>query len=397
MTTSLSQFDGPRLMRAQELIASDELAHICFGGTELVDKEEAPASYIPPRRGGIYILADQGRLVSRIGVTHFHLQMYAATIQVASIGGVCTHPDYRGQGLASHLLDYCTQKLAQEGARLMLISGTRGLYTRLGNVPHGLYHCFSIKPGEFTGQRPSPAGLALRRLTGDDALTVSRLYQAEPVHFIRKISDFSETLQDPSRNTFAHADPWLVERSGHALAYLFLGTPWGQALEVPNRHVSEYAGSRLALVDALQALLAAGNLQEIYWPVAWQDVELVQMFQDCGLTGRLSSLDGQTLRIVNFPGLMKDLRPILQARLGKALLRGLRFMQSGPLLGGSGSDRYAIVRGGERLDLDGAAMTRLVMGDAGSQAQPIRLSGALAEIIPAIFPLPSFLFGLNYR
>jgi hypothetical protein len=46
--------------------------------------------------------------------------------------------------------------------------------------------------------------------------------------------------------------------------------------------------------------------------------------------------------------------------------------------------------------LDGAAMTRLVMGNTEGEKAPIQLSGALGEVIPALFPLPSFLPGINY-
>jgi hypothetical protein len=94
---------------------------------------------------------------------------------------------------------------------------------------------------------------------------------------------------------------------------------------------------------------------------------------------------------------MKDLHPILQARLDAKLLRGLLFEQSGPLLGGTGGDRYAIVRGRERMELDGAAMTYLVLGNADSRSERILAHGALEEVISTLFPLPSFLPGLNYH
>ena len=398
MTTSFSQFDGPRLLRREELNASNELLRICFEGPEVISKkEEVVASYIPPKRGGRYVLADQGKLVSQIEIFHDQIMLYDGTIQVASIAGVCTHPDYQNKGLASHLLDHCTGKLVQEGARLMLISGAHGIYTRLGNVPHGRYSYFSIKPGQSSSWRPTPTDLVLRRLTGADTLPVSRLYQAESVHFIRQNSDFSAALHHPLENTYVYADQWIVERSGQAVAYLFLGSPREFELGAGIRRVGEYAGSRLAMVDALEALLATSNLQELSWSVAWQDLELIQLLQDCGYCGSVGPLYGHTLRIVNFPGFMNDLRPILLARVGAKLLRGLRFEQSGPLLGGTGTDQYTIMRGSDRLELDGAAMTRLMMGNTESETEPIRLPGALEEVIPALFPLPSFLPGLNYR
>jgi hypothetical protein len=256
---------------------------------------------------------------------------------------------------------------------------------------------FSIKSAQSSSWRPTPADLVLRRMTSADILQVSRLYAAEPVHYVREKSDFAGVVLAPVGNSYIDADQWLVERSGQAVAYLFLGSPYGSELGAGVRYVSEYAGSRLALVDALKVLLATTNLQELSWPVAWQDLELIQLLEACGYSGSAAPLYGHTLRIVNFAGFMDDLRPILQARLGEELLNGLYFEQSGPLLGGTGSDRYAIIRGSDRLELDGAAMTSLVMGNAGSETEPLRLPGALEEIIPALFPLPSFLPGLNYR
>ena len=106
---------------------------------------------------------------------------------------------------------------------------------------------------------------------------------------------------------------------------------------------------------------------------------------------------------------MAGLRPYLRASLPPALLRGLRFEQSGPLLAGDGEGTCCIssgrpqprpgrYRGRDCLELSTAAMTNLVMGDPEhSLGEGPALTGALAEIIPALFPLPSFLPGLDYH
>lgn len=395
-----TQFEGPRLIRREEFIDSIRLSRICFGGAEIIDnEEEILASYVPPRRGGWYVLVHQGKPVSQIAIFHDQLKMYDGTIQVGSIGGVCTHPDYRKQGLATRLMEHCTEQLVKEGAQLMLISGDEGVYMRLGNVFQGKFMYFSIRPEQNIQSLSTPTDLLLRRATAADALVCSQLYQAEPVHFVRQISDFAGAVRDPNGNKYIHADPWIIERSGQAVAYLFLGIPW-HLQDKPDlgiRHVGEYAGSRSALVHAIPVLMTTSNLQDLIWPVAWQDVELIQLLQTSGYQGNMTNLEGHTLRITNFPDFMKDVRPILRARLDAKLLRGLRFEQYGPLLGGIGDDRYTITRGSDRLELDGAAMTRLIMGNADSQAKSVHAPGALAEVISAIFPLPSFLPGLNYH
>lgn len=399
MTTLFAQLDGPRLLRQDELIASERLSRICFGGPEIDNEAEILTNYVPPKRGGTYILAHQGKPVSQIGIFHDRIKMYDGDIRAGSIGGVCTHPDYQGKQLASHLLEYCTQQLVDEGATLMLISGAHGIYTRLGNVPHGRYISFSIKPGQRGQWQSTPTGLVVRKATPADASTCSKLYQAEAVHFIRHNSDFSVVLHDPLRNPYIHAEQWIIELSGQAVAYMFLGIPWGLSggLGAGIRHVGEYAGGRLALRDALKVIMTTHNLKEFSWQVPWQDVDLIQLLQESGFEGTATPLYGHTLRIINFPKFMADMRPILLARLDANSLRSLRFRQSGPLLGGLGADWYTITRGSDRLELDGAAMTHLIMGRTDIETESMKLPGALAEIIPALFPLPSFLPGLNYR
>ncbi len=226
MNISCTQFEGPRLMRREEVVASERLSRICFGGPEIDNEEEILATYVPPRRGGFYVLAHQGELVSQIGIFHDQLRMYDGTIQVGSIGGVCTHPDYRKQGLASRLMERCTEQLVNEGAQLMLISGDAGVYMRLGNVFHGKFIYFSIKPDQVRQGNSLPNNILVRRATPADALLCGKLYQAEPVHFVRQNSDFTRALQNPMSHQYIHADQWIIEREGQAVAYLFLGIPW---------------------------------------------------------------------------------------------------------------------------------------------------------------------------
>lgn len=392
-----AQFDEPRLVQREEWIASYHLSRLCFGFPQTVSDERILASYVRPRRGGTYAFIHEGKPVSQISIFHDPIKIYDGRIRAGSIGGVCTHPDHRRQGLAGRLLEHCTQRLVKEGARLMLISGDKGIYTRAGNVPQGKYIYFTIKAGQSHPWRPRPADLLLRRATGADALFCSQLYQAEPVHFVRQTADFLAALQDPMKNTFVHADQWIVERAGQAVTYIFLGFDWGEKPDTGIRHVGEYAGSRVALADAIPVLMTRDNLKELTWPVPWQDVELIQLLQDIGHRGSPGPFDGHTLRIIDFPGFMADLRPVLRARLDAKILRGLRFEQQGPLLGGTGADRYIITRGSDRLELDGAAMTHLVMGNAEAWAEPVHAPGILAEVISALFPLPSFLPGLNYH
>ena len=394
MDKSLEEFNGPRLVQREETIDSVKLFNLCFEVPGTVDEEKILRSYKPPRRGGTYAIFHKGKPVSQIGIFHDRLKMLDGTIQAGSIGGVCTHPDFRNQGLASRLLEHCAQQLKKEGATLMLISGDRGVYTRAGNVPHGKFVYFPCIPVK---ESPASGNITVRKATLEDTLLCTHLYQAEPVHFVRRKSDFAAALENPMDGTYLYANPWIVERAGRAVAYLFLGIPYGQSESLGIRHVSEYAGSRAALAEAIKLIVKQDRLQKVHWSVAWQDLELIQLLKDHGYESTVVPLYGQTLRILDFPRFMKGLRPTMETRLDARLLRDLRFEQSGALLGGQGGDRYAIVRGRERLELDGAAMTCLVLGNSNSGAGTVHATGALEEVISTLFPLPSFLPGLNYH
>jgi GNAT superfamily N-acetyltransferase len=400
--TNTPEFDGPRPVLPAELHDSHRLFQVCFNGLD-------PAEYLaeleqpegdPPRpmkHGELYGTASGGRLVSQIALFPEQVRVYDGLLRLGSIGGVCTHPHFRGYGVASRLLDLCTARLEALGARLLFISGGRGLYLRAGAVPVGRYARFNLKPGQLNLPPRTDAAhpLTLRDANAGDAPLCSRLYAAEPVHLVRKVSLFEERFGHG--NGYIYKEKWLAEVEGQPRAYLLLGEPWehmGQT-ETRIRYLSEYAGSRATLAAAVGELLEQPGMTELTLYLPWQEVDFIQRLVDLGATPEWEPLDGHTMRIINFPGLQQDLRPYIQSRLATKLQIGLRFEQSGPLLGTDGGDRLSISRGSDRLELNGAEMTRLVMGAPGYT--PPDALGALSEIITALFPLPSILPGLNYH
>lgn len=394
--TTTPHFDGPRLLKPEEIHASERLSQICFSDNPPAEPVPEPAevtSQPQPSNEETYVITADGIPVSQISIFYTPLRIYDSVVTIGSIGGVCTHPDFRKYGLASRLLEYCTQRLVEGGARLMLISGWRGLYRRAGNVLVGKYASFMLKPGQLTAPATT---IHMRVAQPADAATASRLYQAEPVHFLRPLERFSEEFQ-PHELTY-QSEQWMIEMDGQDAAYLALITPWDFVGKTTPRvrYLSEYAGSRAALAAAI--VQAAEQFDELEIPVAWQDLDLILHLRQCGGIPQWSSLLEHTIRVINFPGLMQDLEAYIQARLEPTLREGLVFEQSGPLLGSSGGDRYVICRGADHLELDGAAMTRLVMGDAdGNNDLTAFAPGVLPEIISALFPLPSFYAGFDYH
>ncbi|MCX7683254.1 MAG: GNAT family N-acetyltransferase [Anaerolineae bacterium] len=384
----MEHWEGPRLVKREELLAAHRLAALCFPEDLLeAPEEELLAAYKPPRKGGLYVICHNGSPVSELGVYHSRLSLYGSYIRIASIGGVCTHPDYRGQGLATRLLEHAIRALTEEGAHLLLISGIRDLYERAGCVTAGVFEYFTLKPDQLPAQEER---FTVRPATPDDAPLCARLYHQEAVHFERPVEDFVHHFRRAEE--YLRAEDWIIETNGRPQAYLFTGLPW-EALFLQDhtvREVREYAGSRLALVAGLGILISRLGLRELRFLVPWQEVDLIQMLRGYGVASAAIPLLEHTMRVVNLPGLMTGLNAYIAARLTEKLRRGLRFEQNG--------ERYVLVRGRERLALDGKAMTRLIMGVPPEMATGVDTGqGTLAEIVAALFPLPSFLPGLNYR
>jgi GNAT superfamily N-acetyltransferase len=399
-------FEGPRPIRLKERRSGQELFRVCFGGG---DPETAPDAEVSEELTGdsswmVMLPSDgpfQGKVVSQIRIYYSQVLLGCSPVRVASIGGVSTHPDFRGKGLAGCILQTCVQELTAKGAHLMLISGERGLYTRTGNVQAMRFNTFKLQAGQVKKPQWMPA-VTVRQFAKRDVPILAKLHQAEAVRFRRQMQDFDDD--------FAPGDSWVVELDQVPLAY-FLRMPWYS--EPGKLEVVEYAGSRLALGAGLCHMLTGINdpahavdFQELTIAVPWQDADLMQILDWIGGQSAPEPLSNHTMRLVNFPALRNVLGAYIAARLPRCLRRGLRFEQFGALLvdpadGEAGDGRCAVVWHHHRLELSTAQMTRLVFGacdmpgegDRGDLAPP----GPLGEIIDLLFPLPSFQPGLNLR
>lgn len=386
-----SDWDGPRSIRREELESAARLDALCFpAAVNQVGLEVLIASYVSERLDRIQVITHRGVPVCKMNLYRNRVNLYGSLLRIDNIGSVCTHPDYRGQGLATRLLAHCIRLLTASGARLLLISGTRGLYVRAGCVAAQAFESFTLTPDRSWEEAE---GIALRPASEEDAPLCARLYQAEPARYAREVRKFDAHFRQGEG--FPKAEDWIVEVNGRPAAYFFTALPWQYevdheaGLRAGVREVVEYAGSRVALVGALGLWMTRLALREARLFIPWQDEDMCCLLRRQGWKGEKTRLPDHTMRILDLRGLMADLRPYVRERLPRALRRGLRFEQEG--------DRCAIVHGAERLERDAAAMTRLVLGAPGEATSDADgFSGALGEIVRALFPLPSFLPGANY-
>lgn len=368
--------DGPRPPTRYELPAVRQLTATVFGF------DQPPADWRPTaaearaiQRGARVIVRD-GRPVSHIHLQYNHLSIYGCRAKIVSIGGVCTHPDYQGQGLATELLGHVIAETTRAGAALMLISGARGLYRRAHAVPVG-----AVELAEVTGDAfANDLGVRVRRAAPEDWPAFSRLYQAESVRFVRTADFVTRAL------AWRHSlrALWTMELGGQAVAYLALGREWDLPPRAPVRGVTEYAGLRQALVAGLPEVLAQAQLERVVIPVPRHDPELALLLRTRNVPLRPGTIPYHTARLLDLGRLARSLRPYLESRLAREDIRRLSLSQSG--------DSCIIAFGDECLKVGLSQAARLALG---GQDAP-KLPGELGQATAAIFPIPLPLPGLNY-
>jgi GNAT superfamily N-acetyltransferase len=251
--------DGPRALLAQELAPARRLSVRCFNHDTLTNFPDGP--YRPTRRQSIEVVAHEGGPVSQMHLTYSHVSVCGYRVKVASIGGVCTHPDYRGRGIATELLHHSLHEAASNGARIVLISGTRGLYRRAGCTPAMDFETV-VLTSTFSGG--AAAGIGIRPASAADGRHCARLNQMEPVHFVRRVAEFESSIGCADGGGLI--DDWIVEADGRPLCYVLLRTPWSHAPQDRVRELvlqGEWAGSRLALVSAFPQIIERCGLVEL--------------------------------------------------------------------------------------------------------------------------------------
>ncbi len=146
--------EGPRAAQQNELPAVIDLLNEIFrkpwGGDPNMG-EYYRFVFNEDNLDNMRIFSDQGRPVAHIGYHMSEISMYGCSIGAGSIGAVCTLEEYRGQKLASRLLEDVMGGIEQQGGDIMIVSGGRGLYKRIGCIENGTGYRFMFLKG-YTGK-----------------------------------------------------------------------------------------------------------------------------------------------------------------------------------------------------------------------------------------------------
>lgn len=297
-------FDGPRGCRPDELGQVVALANAVFSSEHGRMGPEFPTLFHPDNGDWLRTFWAGGAAVAHVGVWRGRVHAGAATLAVAHVGAVCTHPDYRGRGLASALLLDALERLRATGTALVLISGARGLYQRVGARPFGVLLEYEVDAAALERVPLPEVAVA----PAHDPAELMPLYRAEPYRYERSEAEWRALLPakgywppDRGHGTLVATD------GGEPVAYLLLGGTRPLATGGRVLAVDEYAGDREAVLVAVGAALAQGGVTGVALQVRPGDVALRRLLEAADLIATPAKQQG-TARVLD-PSAFAPLNP----------------------------------------------------------------------------------------
>ena len=330
------------------------------------------------------IIIEDNKPVSHIGISECEITIYGCRTKIGSIGSVCTYPEYRKRGLATLLLEDSMRKLDKDEVDIMLVSGGRGLYKRASCVEAGRVYNFKIFQNEIG--KLNNQEVEILPYKEENLEDMVKVYQRESVRFFRSLEYFERIL-----NTGAamdrKAEILTIQKADELLGYLAVQLPEkGKGKKVSK--IAEYSGVRGAIVEAVKCIFDRYNLQELNFNIPFYDEELIYMFKKMGFKSAMVNIPG-TIKIINFPRLMKRFHPYIEERLGKKKADLLKFSQQ--------DDKFTIRFNQEQFNTDASKLAQIVFGTYNErEREMIPKEGKMAKVLRTIFPLPFIWPGLNY-
>jgi predicted acetyltransferase len=351
---------------------------------------------------------EDGRMISTLRIWDRQIRIGARCVRMGGIGGVGTHPDFRGAGRASALVRDANNYLQSAGYHIgMLFTEVPcRFYRRQGwaSLPMTGFHIeiYHIDPPATNDWQ-----ITLFDETRDleEAVTLYDTYNAQQSASIVRPRAHWDTM--PAR--FRDLLPTVVARRGNTL-----GGYLNYQISDANAYILEIAYDRndptilAALVDHLLQDCTAKDVKHLYGELPHRHplVESLVTATDGDL--HLNGKDNAMIYAANLPGLMQELLPELQQRLDDwgrdftPIALRLALNEQECVLKLSSGNKLEIATNGTdavALQISAAHFWRLLFGETGwSQLAPtlealgLKLPDDVSALLSVLFPTQEPIF-----
>ncbi|MGP4106044.1 GNAT family N-acetyltransferase [Virgibacillus sp. L01] len=296
-----------RHLKEQEFDQAIDLSNQTFREKDHTSMGEAFPQVFSRQLNQSFAAFEGDKLVSFIGLVPSKMVIGSAELNTFSIGSVCTHPDYQGQGISTAILEEVYDFIDQAGASLLFVSGDRGLYRRNDCYHFGKVYNYKIDnlPGEQKYQD------SVRKGSATDLFQVDDLIKAKQVRYETNIWEWAVLLDAGGyASIFKQKQAlYVTENNGAIEAYVVIGIPENEN-KTEFALVTDWGGNPEAIREIFTDLLANSIVLKLEVTVPWQD----------SLHDELSDLpseaeqNGGTVHIVNPERLIEQVMPYLMEK-----------------------------------------------------------------------------------
>ncbi len=376
MSQKQVMYEGPRMPHPNEWDAVCELERAVFfpdAPTYWTWMRRWPMSLHPDARQQALTLFHDGHPVSSMNRLVRDMLVHGHRLRLGYIGAVCTDPAYRGQGLASTLLDATLRQLHAEDVDLVYISGTRGLYYGAGANHAAIEERFILEPGSLDNAGDD---VTVRLAGEEDIDALVMLAQGEGVRIIRPRADWEFVIQEGHCRGRPCAF-YLVECGSVPVAYLL----WQYERARHATRLIELAGDRASLLAALARVRRESPPEEtIEINVPHGDI-LALMLAAQGIAPIPTRSSG-TIKLLDPTRTMGKLFPYFRERLRGWDRRELHVA--------AGKERYVAWTADGWLQVEGESqLLWLLLGrPADAPQSTVVAHGAMWALVERCLPLP---------
>ncbi len=276
---------------------------------------EFPTVFSESNSSNLYFAEADGRPVSMIGLMPKTIHVFGHAVSAVLMGAVCTLSEYRGQGLASRLLEEVLTDW--KNVSLLIISGDRDLYRRIGSVPFGRLRALSISSKSL---HLPPDDVVIRSISDDEIPKMCQIYGLESCRFHRTADEMKKLIEGWRwASRFDGPGPLAILGAyRHGVMEAYIVARGGVHDGHPTIYEVEWAGSRNRLLALAEGLLKHFSAEEVSVIGPWEDREFRDLAENEGVSDRWVPNSG-TLRLMNPERLTQEFEPWLEEQHGVQL------------------------------------------------------------------------------
>lgn len=207
-------------------------------------KEQFIRLFSPHNIDHMFVGVDQGKIISSVNYYIAHIESNLGVFKVASVGAVCTNQEYRGQGVASTLLEMAEKKMLNEHVDFCIISGRRGMYKRFGAKDCGAINRY------FYQRDDHPGHIEIRKVlqNADELYTI---YLKENIKYQRDLAEFEDLWKGQTYpDSYQTYHTYILDQNGKPEAYIIVIDHH----EKDSLGIKEFAGNRVLIAKGLSEI-----------------------------------------------------------------------------------------------------------------------------------------------